>query len=158
MKGKFRMAGGGRHAKNILMDAALLDWINKLRHDPDHPRRPARTAIMEQAAALWTGAGLPPPKAKWLRGFLRRNKLCMRTPKRLLKVPIHEVMTRINAFHNVVRSKSQLFGPYALIANTDESPMSFSGGPLDKVVIFLCIPCLSMHYARRSCAPLGRKT
>lgn len=58
----------------------------------------------------------------------------MRTPKRQIKMAIPEVHKRICDFHNVIRSRSQLFGPFSLIANVDETPMSFSGGPLEKVV------------------------
>lgn len=57
----------------------------------------------------------------------------MRTPKRQVKVGMDEIQKRITQFHNTVRAKTRLFGEFAFIANVDESPLSFSGGPLEKV-------------------------
>ena len=73
LKGRYRMPGAGRPAKAQALDKAVLDWIQKYQNDAQHPRRPSRSAILEEAARVWTRAGQPPPKEKWLKGFLKRS-------------------------------------------------------------------------------------
>ena len=64
------MPGAGSPVKAQALDKAVLDWIQNYQKDAEHPWRPSRSAILGEAARMWTRAGLRPPKEKWLKGFL----------------------------------------------------------------------------------------
>lgn len=98
---------------------------------------------MAEAAKRWMQAGLAPQKNKWLKAFWCGlgvvmfpckipSGLCMRTPKRQVKVGMDEIQKLIIQFHNNVRAEIRLFGEFKFIGNVDESPLSFSGGPPGK--------------------------